>query len=107
MGNYITDLETAIKNMGNVLSQTKKEIVATINQDFLKILKEAKKTENWYKAGRCYKCGGTVKCDNNLGLWSSVHCEHCGKELYADAFYEYYYAPLIEKLLKLADKMLL
>lgn len=101
----LSELENSIKGLEKNLALIKKEITETINQDFLKIIKETKDRKEWYKTGKCYKCGGDVYPVNSGYLDSTWTCKTCGKDLYNDYIYDYYYSPIIKKILKLAEEM--
>lgn len=76
-----------------------------INERFSEIIIETINRTKWYKEGKCYHCGGSVRYDNDKSLFSDVRCKNCGKNLYTDALAYYYYNPIIKKILELAKDL--
>ena len=101
----LSDLEISIKGLEKNLALIKKEITNDINQDFLKLIKETKDRKRWWDLGKCYKCGGQVYPSNSSHLGSAWRCKSCSKDLYDDAIHDYYFGPIIDKILKLAEEM--
>lgn len=101
----LSDLKLSIKSLEKNLALIKKEITNDINQDFLKLIKETKEHKQWYNDGKCYKCGGSVYPRDSGNLGSIWRCKACHKDVYDDALHDYYFEPIIKKILKLAEEM--
>lgn len=96
------DLIESMKELTNALNLliAKAEIHKFL-KEFQEIVNETKKRKEWFDKGLCYNCGGKPepKDKNNIDtIWT---CQKCGKDLYNDICWEYYYDPIIKKILEL------
>ena len=101
----LTDLKNNIECLQTNLKDLAKEIVEEIDKRFIDILQETKIRKAWYDKGKCYKCGSPVYPINVKHLGTAWRCQNCHKDLYDDDLTHYYYYPIIEKLLELAEEM--
>jgi len=94
------------KDYQEMIRKIRAEMWKNINLEFNDLLKETKERNQWHENGKCYKCGGNISISYNEKYPKSMYvvmtCEKCGKEIFNDAPFDYYFAPIIKKLLDIA-----